>query len=140
MTKSGLARVADESFAKYEERKKRYVERSNAFLDFYTHWFDKNGANVPFGRSLSYCFAACALFPVAVLTGCDIDPALAGRITAKNIGFFAEHIKAEETDILPEGYLYHAPTVVEGYTSDGGAYWCCKAFLALLIEEGHPFW
>lgn len=132
--------IADESFAKYEERKKRYVERTNAFLDFYTHWFDENGANVAFGRSLSYRFAACAIFPVAVLAGCDIDPSLAGRITAKNISFFAEHVRAEETDILPEGYLYHAPTVVEGYTSDGGAYWCCKAFLALLIDENHPFW
>lgn len=132
--------LADSSFAKYEERKKRYVERTNIFLKYYIHWFDANGANVAFGRSLSYRFAACSIFPVAVLAGCDINPSLAGRITAKNIEFFKEHVKTEETDILPEGYLYHAPAVVEGYTSDGGAYWCCKAFLALLIEEGHPFW
>lgn len=132
--------VADESFTGYEERRKRYLERTNAFLPFYIHWFDENGANVPFGRSLSYRFAASAIFPVAVLAGCDIDPSLAGRITAKNIEFFKEHVRAEETDILPEGYLYHSPCVVEGYTSDGGAYWCCKTFLALLIAEGHPFW
>lgn len=132
--------IADTSFKGYEERKKKYVERTNQFLKCYIHWFDKEGAHVPFGRSLSYRFAACALFPAAVLAGCDIAPALAGRITAMNIGFFRDHCRLEETDILPEGYLYHTGNVIEGYTSDGGAYWCCKAFLALLIEEGHPFW
>lgn len=132
--------IADDSFKDYAEYKEKYVGRTNEFLDFYTGWFDKNGAHVPFGRSLSYRFAACALFPVAVLAGCRIDPSLAGRITAKNIEFFKDNVKNEESDILPEGYLYHAPGVVEGYTSDGGAYWCCKAFLALLLDENHPFW
>ncbi len=132
--------IADESFEGYQQRKENYIERTNLFLDFYAHWFDEKGANVPFGRSLSYRFAACALFPVAVLAGCRIDPALAGRITVMNIEFFKENVRTEETDILPEGYLYHSPNVIEGYTSDGGAYWCCKAFLALLIPREHSFW
>lgn len=132
--------IADESFEQYEERRATYIARTNQFLDFYTHWFDAEGANVPFGRSLSYRFAACALFPAAVLAGCDINPALAGRITAMNMEFFKKHYKGEETDILAEGYLYHSSNVVEGYTSDGGAYWCCKAFLALLLPPEHAFW
>ncbi len=132
--------IADNSFEGYEQYKEKYIERTNKFLDFYTHWFDAKGANVAFGRSLSYRFAACALFPAAVLAGCDINPSLAGRITAMNIEFFKNNCKTEETDILPEGYLYQSPCVIEGYTSDGGAYWCCKAFMALLIPENHPFW
>lgn len=132
--------IADESFCGYDERKQKYIERTNKFLGYYTHWFGSDGAQAAFGRSLSYRFAASALFPVAVLAGCDIDPALAGRIAARNIGFFREHYKSESAPILEEGYLYHSPGTVEGYTSDGGAYWCCKTFLMLLIPENHPFW
>ncbi len=132
--------IADDTFEGYKEYRQSFIRRTNLFLPFFTHWFGEDGANVPFGRSLSYRFAACALFPVAVLAGCDIKPAMAGRITAKNIGFFKEQCRFEETDIIPEGYLYHTSNVVESYTSDGGAYWCCKAFLALLMEENHPFW
>lgn len=132
--------VADSSFAGYDRRKAAYVERTNRFLPFFTHWFASDGANVPFGRSLSYRFAASALFPVAVLAGCSIDPALAGRIFSRNISFFKDHYRSENGDLLEEGYLYHSPGTVEGYTSDGGAYWCCKAFLALLLPPEHAFW
>ncbi len=132
--------IADESFAGWRERLREYVKRANLFLPFYTHWFADNGAMVPFGRSLSYRFAASALFPVAVLAGCDINPSLAGRITALNIDFFRRSYKQAGSGILEEGYLYHSPGTVEGYTSDGGAYWCCKTFLCLLIPPDHPFW
>ena len=132
--------IADDSFPGWKERKREYAARTNLFLPFYTHWFASDGAQVPFGRSLSYRFAASALFPVAVLAGCDIDPALAGRITAMNIDFFCRNYREDEKGILEEGYLYHSPGTVEGYTSDGGAYWCCKAFLCLLIPPEHPFW
>ena len=132
--------IADESFAGYAEHRNSYVERTNAFLDFYTHWFDERGAQVPFGRSLSYRFAASALFPAAVLAGCRMEAPLAGRILAKNIEFFRKHCRCEENGVLPEGYLYKAYGVTEGYTSDGGAYWCCKSFLALLLAQDHPFW
>ncbi|GEM_PF-1044773 len=163
--------IADESFEGYAERKEKYVSRTNEFLPFFTHWFDSNGAQVPFGRSLCYRFAASALFPLAVLAGCDIDPALAGRITRMNVDFFRQNYRSEnsgtpepvssknnvvngkgeaaaaDTDsftkagtVLEEGYLYHSPGTVERYTSDGGSYWCCKAFLSLLLPENHPFW
>lgn len=132
--------IADSSFKDYDARRKSYIERTEQFLKMYAFWFDKNGANVPFGRSLSYRFAASAVFPVAYLAGCNVEPELAGRITSANVEFFMKNVKAEGTDILPEGYIYHSPDVVEGYTSDGGAYWACKTFLAILIEEDSPFW
>lgn len=132
--------IADETFKGYARRRTEYIRRTNKFLRFFTHWFASDGANVPFGRSLSYRFAASALFPVAVLAGCDIDASLAGRITCMNVEYFKKNYADENGGILREGYLYHAPCVVEGYTSDGGAYWCCKTFLALLIPKEHAFW
>ncbi len=132
--------IADESFSGWKERKREYVGRTNLFLPFFAHWFASDGAMVPFGRSLSYRFAASALFPIAVLAGCDINSSLAGRITAMNVDFFLRNYTQAESGILEEGYLYHSPGTVEGYTSDGGAYWCCKTFLCLLIPPEHPFW
>ena len=132
--------IADDSFSGWRERKIEYITRTNLFLPFFTHWFATDGSMVPFGRSLSYRFAASALFPVAVLAGCDVDPALAGRITAKNMDFFRRNYIQDESGLLEEGYLYRSLGTVEGYTSDGGAYWCCKAFLCLLIPPGHRFW
>ena len=132
--------IADESFEDYREHKETYIKRTNEFLDFYAHWFGSDGAQAAFGRSLSYRFAASSLFPVAIMAGCDFDPSLAGRITAKNIEFFKNNCRNESDGVLPEGYLYKSPCVVEGYTSDGGAYWCCKTFLALLMDGEHPFW
>lgn len=132
--------VADDTFTSYQERRQAYVERTNRFLPFLTHWFAADGANVPFGRSLSYRFAASALFPVAILAGCDFNPSLAGRVMALNMDYFKKHYRSEQGALLQEGYLYHSPGTVEGYTSDGGAYWCCKAFLALLLPPEHAFW
>lgn len=132
--------IADESFKDYQKHKEEYIRRTNKFLKFYTHWFDERGAQVPFGRSLSYRFAASSLFPIAVMAGCDIEPELAGRVLSKNIEYFKENCKLEESGILPEGYMYKAYGVTEGYTSDGGAYWCCKSFLSLLMDKEHPFW
>ena len=132
--------IADSSFPGYEERCEAYRQRTNEFLPFFSHWFDENGANVPFGRSLNYRFAASALFPVAVLAGCSVDPALAGRITEKNINFFRSNFHFENGELIEEGYMYHSPATVEGYASDGAAYWCAKTFLALLLPPEHPFW
>lgn len=122
-----------------KRRKRAYQRRTEVFLAYYSHMFDSNGCNIPFGRSLSYRFAASALFPAAVLSGCRVSCGLARRILFQNINYFRENAVLTE-GILPPGFLYSAPQAVEGYTSDGGAYWCTKAFLALLMPENHAFW
>lgn len=122
-----------------ESRKREYQRRTEAFLEYYTHMFDSNGCHIPFGRSLAYRFAACALFPLAVHGGCTMNPGLARRIVLENISYFKEHA-ALDHGIYPPGFLYKTSGAVENYTSDGGAYWCTKAFLALLMPEDHPFW
>ena len=132
--------IEDESFPGYQTWRDKYVARTEQFLPHYLHWFDVNGAHAPFGRSLAYRFAASCVFPLAVLCGCKIDPRLAGRATLKNISYFQENALLNERGVLPAGYLYESPALVEFYTSDGGAYWCAKTFLCLLMPEDHPFW
>ena len=132
--------IEDDSFPGYAARRATYLHRTERFLQDYIHFFDRNGAHVPFGRSLSYRFAASCIFPLAVLNGAAVDPGLAKTITLRNITYFAEHVQYRTDGLLPAGYLYEAPALVENYTSDGGAYWCTKTFLCLLMDESHPFW
>ncbi|WP_343084017.1 DUF2264 domain-containing protein [Blautia producta] len=132
--------IEDESFEGYQERKWMYIERTKEFLPSYAHCFDKTGSHIPFGRSLSYRYAASGIFPLAVLAGCHFDPGLARNIVLKNINYFVGHLSIRDDEILPPGFLYFAPGVIENYTSDGGPYWCAKAFWALLLPEDHAFW
>lgn len=132
--------IEDESFDGYQERKAMYIKRTNDFLPYYAHYFDATGCHVPFGRSLSYRFAASAVFPMAIYAGCDFDPGLARNIVLKNINYFSQNVPLGDTGIFPPGFMYNAPGVIENYTSDGGPYWCAKAFWALLLPESHPFW
>ncbi len=132
--------IEDESYPRYEERRTLYLERVNEFLTDYSYFFDSNGAHAPFGRSLTYRFAASCVFPLAILAGASFDPKLAGEITRRNIKYFKENTRVGKDNILPPGYLYNAPAFVEYYTSSGGAYWAAKTFMCLLLPEGHEFW
>jgi len=123
----------------YTARKQMYLERTNAFLAYYPRFFDSTGAYVPFGRSLTYRYAAAALFPLACYVGCEIDPGLARNLTLSNIDYFRKN-GAEDGQIVEPGYAYPNRQVVENYVSDAGPYWCTKAFLALLMPTDHAFW
>lgn len=132
--------IEDESFPDYDDYCSRFIRRAEQFVPQYARCFDSNGAFPAFGRSLAYKYAAVCIFPLAALAGCNIDLGLARNITLKNIGYFAENIRIKGDGTLPTGYLYESPALVENYTSDGGAYWCTKSFLCLLMGEEHPFW
>lgn len=131
--------LEDEAEPGYAERKRKYVERTNAFLQYYLYFFDSTGAHVPFGRSLAYRYAVTSLLPLAVYQGCEIDPGLARAVTLRNIDFFRQAGAEDGKRIVP-GYTYPNVNMIERYMSDGAPYWSSKAFLALLFAEDHPFW
>lgn len=132
--------IETEDFPGYRASCEKYRQRTEAFLPWFAHSFDRAGCNVAMGRSLAYRFAASAIFPLAVAAGCRVDPGLARNVLLKNVSFFQENMHMEPDGVLSPGFLYPAPGFVENYTSDGGAYWSSKAFTALLLPEGHPFW
>jgi len=123
-----------------ENRAEEYKKRTEKFFDYYTHMFDINGAACPFGRSLAYRFAQSSFFAAAALSDCNVNYGLARKILIKNVSYFMENSILNEDNTFPPGYLYDSSAVVENYTSSGGAYWCAKTFLALLLPENHKFW
>lgn len=124
----------------YNERKRKYLERTNAFLQYFPNYFDSTGLHVPFGRSLSYRFAASSLLPLASYHGCDIDPGLARKITLANIDYFRRTGGAGDGKVIVPGFTYPSSQHVENYISEGAPYWCAKTFLALLMKDDDPFW
>lgn len=132
--------IADPKKYDYAARREKYLERTGEFLKDFIGFFDDEGMFPPFGRSLAYRFAAVCVFPLAVLAGVDFDAELAGTVTRRNIGYFKEHMLMPESGIIPPGFMYESPALVENYTSSGGAYWCAKSFICLALSAEHDFW
>ncbi len=132
--------LEDDSFPGYAARKREYLRRTEEFLGVYAHFFDSDGGYVPFGRSLSYRFAAAAVFPLAAMAGCRMDHGLARAIFLRNIEFFRRSCRVGADGVMGPGFVYPSECHAENYVSDSGAYWFCKAFLALSMKEDHPFW
>ncbi len=131
--------LEDENEKDYKIRKEKYIERTNKFLQYYPYFFDKTGLYVPWGRSLSYRFAAVGLFALAVYNGCDIEPGLARRITLKNIEYFKNNGAEAGKKVLP-GFSYVSYQNVERYMSVSSSYWLSKGFFSLIMDEKHKFW
>ena len=123
-----------------EERAEIYKKRTAEFYDYYSHMFDVDGSVPAFGRSLSYRFAQSSYFAAAALLDCDINYGMARRILVKNVSYFMDNMIPTDDGVLPPGYMYNSPAIVETYTSSGGAYWCAKTFVVLALEDDHPFW
>lgn len=122
------------------DKKEIYKKRTEEFLKEYVFWFDEQGAFPPFGRSLSFRFAAVAPFALAALAGCEMDYAAAREITMKNMRYFRKNISLNADGTLAAGYFYDSNSIIESYMSDGAQYWFTKGFIALLMPESHPFW
>ena len=122
-----------------EKRAAEYARRCEAFVPYYLRYFDSDGSCPPMGRSLSYRFAESAVFAAAALAGCEIPFGAARRALIKNVSYFDNEHNING-GIMKPGYLYPSPALAESYTSEGGSLWCAKTFLALCMDEDHPFW
>ncbi len=120
-------------------RAEEYKRRAEKFIPFYLYFFDRDGSVPAMGRSLAYRFAQSAIFPVASLAGCRIPNGVCRRAMMKNVEYFTE-TKGDPRRLLKPGYLYPSSPLTDSYTSELGSLWCSKTFLALALEETHPFW
>ncbi len=123
------------------ERARRYRERARLFADAFQHWFDPVGRVVPYGRSVTYRFAAASFWGALAFAGEEALPW--GRMK----GLYLRHLRewstrtiADASGVLRVGYGYDNLCVSESYNGPGSPYWAFKAFLPLALPSGHPFW
>lgn len=125
----------------FPERAERYVERARLFAPQFLGFFREDGSNVPYGRSLSYRFAAVSFFSACAFAGAEALPwpVMKGLVLRSLRWWFSRPI-LDASGVLTVGYAYPNLVMAEQYNSPTSPYWACKAFLVLALGEDHPFW
>ena len=119
-----------------------HLTRARLFAPQFARWFDSEGRNLPFGRSMTYRFAATAFFGAYALADDKpvIDWGIIKGIVLRNLRWWSTQAIADRDGILSVGYAYPNPLMAENYNSPCSPYWALKAFLPLALAEDHPFW
>jgi hypothetical protein len=122
-------------------RADRFRERARRFAQSFQHWFDPQGSVVPYGRSLTYRFAAASFWGALAFAGEEALPW--GRIKGlylRHLREWSAHPIADASGVLRIGYRYDNLFVSEAYIGPGSPYWAMKCFLPLALPDRHPFW
>ncbi|GLW17502.1 hypothetical protein Stsp01_42450 [Streptomyces sp. NBRC 13847] len=115
--------------------------RLQAQLDACTRLFDTNGAPLPFGRSLTYRFAAAAAPWLGALTGhTPLTPGATRRLASGAVRHFLDRGAVTRDGLLPLGWYGPYAPMLQSYSGPASPYWAAKGFLGLLLPAGHPAW
>lgn len=104
-----------------------------------------SGAAIPFGRSLTYRFAAAGFWSALVVAEVPLPPSLTlGAVK----GFLLRHLRwwSKHPDIFNVdgtfniGYAYPNMYMCEDYNSPRSPYWCLKTFISIALPDNHEFW
>jgi hypothetical protein len=123
------------------QRSARFKERAKKFAQSYYHFFDADGAAIPFGRSLTYRFAQAAFYSALVFA--DVETLPWGEIKGlynRNMSYWFKQAILTSDGLLNVGYAYENLVMAEGYNGAGSPYWAFKSFLLLAVDKNHPYW
>ncbi len=123
------------------ERSKLFKERAILFAKDYIYWFDEEGREIPFGRSLTYRFAHLAFWSACLFA--EIKPfstEVIKGIICRNLRWWMKMPIFDNSGIITVGYGYNQPHMAEEYTCYGSPNWCMKTFLLLMLPDEHSFW
>ncbi|MEV6394152.1 DUF2264 domain-containing protein [Streptomyces sp. NPDC051907] len=119
----------------------RYGPRLHRHLDDATRLFGADGSPMPYGRSLTYRFAAAAAPWLGALTGhTPLAPGATRRLVSGTLRHFLDRGARDERGLLSLGWHGPYEPVLQSYSGPGSPYWAAKGFLGLLIPPGHPVW
>ncbi|MFI7099939.1 DUF2264 domain-containing protein [Streptomyces sp. NPDC050161] len=103
--------------------------------------FDANGAPLPFGRSLTYRFAATAAPWIGALTGhTPLTPGTTRRLASGALRHFVDRGAVGDEGLLPLGWYGPYPPLIQMYSGPASPYWASKGFVGLLLPSDHPAW
>lgn len=124
------------------ERTARFRVRARRFALDFQHWFDATGAVIPYGRSLTYRFAAGSFWGALAYAGEEALPwGIVKGLYLRHLRWWAQRPQIFRPDgVLSIGYGYENLFVSESYNSPGSPYWAMKTFLPLALPAEHPFW
>ena len=124
----------------YPDRSERLKERARQFAKDYIFWFDREGAGIPYGRSLTYRFAQVSFWSALLWAGASpFSVGVVKGIINRNLRYWAESPIFDNEGLLTIGYKYPNLIMSESYNASGSPYWAMKTFLLLALPESHPF-
>ena len=121
----------------------RLKARSGEFAGDFIQWFADDGAEIPFGRSLTYRFAHAAFFAAYAFAGAQNESIPWGAVrhtVLANLHHWFQYPITDAAGVLTIGYQYPNLLMSEWYNAPGSPYWAFKAFLFLALPADHPFW
>ncbi|MGW1991798.1 DUF2264 domain-containing protein [Embleya sp. NPDC001921] len=115
-------------------------ERLREFLTGYGRLFDRTGAPLHQGRSLTYRFAAAApLWLGALVDATPYPPGTTRRLASGVLRHFLDRGAARD-GLLSLGWYGPDPATVQAYSGSASPYWAAKGFVGLLLPERHEVW
>lgn len=119
----------------------RYGPRLRAHLDGYARLFGADGSPMPYGRSLTYRFAAASAPWLGALTGhTPLGPGATRRLASGALRHFLDRGATDDRGLLTLGWHGPYEPVLQGYSGPASPYWASKGFLGLLLPPDHPAW
>lgn len=129
-------------------RVSRYIHQAREFAGQFWRYFDKDGAPIPFGRSLTYRFAMGAFYAAFALAGAYdssspyTSPGFVKGMLLRHLRWWATHsdnvFALDGT--LTIGYLYPNMFMCEDYNSPQSPYWAMKSFVMLALASNDELW
>lgn len=133
--------VLDAHLAGDPERGRLHGERLRAHLTSFSLLFGGDGAPIPFGRSLTYRFAASAAVGLGAVTGhTPLPPGVSRRLISGCLRYFLDRGAVDADGLLSLGWHGPHPATLQRYSGPASPYWASKAFVALLAGPDHPLW
>ncbi|MFA6506903.1 MAG: DUF2264 domain-containing protein [Treponemataceae bacterium] len=125
----------------FPDRAARYIERARLFAPQFLAFFREDGSIVPYGRSLTYRFAAVSFFSACAFAGVEAVPwPVMKGVLLRNFRWWFSKPILDASGVLTVGYGYPNLVMAEQYNSPTSPYWALKAYLPLALDENHPFW
>jgi hypothetical protein len=123
------------------ERSKVYKERAILFAKDFIYWFDKEGAAIPYGRSMTYRFAQASFFGALAFAEVEVFSwGVMKGILLRNLRWWLDQYIFSPEGLLTIGYGYPNLIMAENYNAPGSSYWAMKFFIPLALPSDHPFW
>lgn len=123
-------------------RAERFRQRTRLLTPQMLHWFDREGAGIPYGRSQTYRFAQGSFWSVLGWAGeySMLQPGEIKGLVLRHLRWWLQKPISKADGILSRGYGYAQDAMTESYNSEGSPAWGLKIFWPLALPAEHPFW
>lgn len=119
----------------------RFEAYSNALMETYPDFFDRDGWTNLWGRSGIYRNAATSAFDGnLLLRKSTVNPGLVRRICSGSLLQFLQRDDFLYRGVPTLGFYGQFTPLVQGYSCAESPLWLGKAFLCLHLPADHPFW